>query len=168
MLASGNARKSWRSTRVAQQLGIDYPIVRAPFGGLPSQRLTATVGDWIKRGGGHTTGSSAACWVRKFGSWLLLIGHPICRICHQFLLIKENRQRRSFLRPRTATGTVPQRQGSRDARGPLPRRMTNHQLYSGTYGRIRVIRHGRGRFRRWGTRLASLCPVKPGAGAQRA
>ena len=43
MLASGNARKSWRSTRVAQQLGIDYPIIRAPFGGLPSQRLTATV-----------------------------------------------------------------------------------------------------------------------------
>ena len=43
MLASGNARKSWSSTRVALRLGIDYPIVQAPFGGLPSQRLAATV-----------------------------------------------------------------------------------------------------------------------------
>jgi len=43
MLASGNAGKSWRSSRVAQQLGIDYPIIQAPFRGLPSQRLTATV-----------------------------------------------------------------------------------------------------------------------------
>jgi nitronate monooxygenase len=43
MLASGNAGKFWRSTRVAQKLGIDYPIIQAPFGGLPSQRLTATV-----------------------------------------------------------------------------------------------------------------------------
>src|SRR5271170_6685249 len=43
MPASGNARKSWRSTRVAQQLGIDYPIIQAPFGGFASQRLTATV-----------------------------------------------------------------------------------------------------------------------------
>ena len=32
MLASGNAGKFWRSTRVAQQLGIDYPIIQAPFG----------------------------------------------------------------------------------------------------------------------------------------
>src|SRR5271163_4261827 len=31
MLASGNARKSWRSTRVAPQLGIDHPIIQAPF-----------------------------------------------------------------------------------------------------------------------------------------
>jgi nitronate monooxygenase len=43
MLASGDAGKSWRSTRVAQKLGIDYPIIQAPFGGLPSQRLTAAV-----------------------------------------------------------------------------------------------------------------------------
>lgn len=28
MLASGNAGKFWRSTRVTQQLGIDYPIYR--------------------------------------------------------------------------------------------------------------------------------------------
>jgi nitronate monooxygenase len=43
MRGSGSARTSWRSSRVAQLLGIDYPIIQAPFGGLPSQRLTATV-----------------------------------------------------------------------------------------------------------------------------
>ena len=61
MLASGNARKSWRSTRVAQQLGIHYPIIRAPFGGLPSQRLTATVSNLGGLGslGAVTLGSSA-------------------------------------------------------------------------------------------------------------
>jgi NAD(P)H-dependent flavin oxidoreductase YrpB (nitropropane dioxygenase family) len=61
MLASGNARKFWMSTRVAQQLGIDYPIIRAPFGGLPSQRLTATVSNLGGLGslGAVTLGSSA-------------------------------------------------------------------------------------------------------------
>jgi len=61
MLASGNARKSWSSTRVAQQLGIDYPIIQAPFGGLPSQRLTATVPNLGGLGslGAVTLGSSA-------------------------------------------------------------------------------------------------------------
>jgi NAD(P)H-dependent flavin oxidoreductase YrpB (nitropropane dioxygenase family) len=55
MLASGNARKSWRSTRVAR-LGIDYPIIQAPFGGLPSQRLAATVSNLggLLAGSGHT------------------------------------------------------------------------------------------------------------------
>jgi nitronate monooxygenase len=61
MLASGDARGSWRSTRVAQQLGIDYPIIQAPFGGLPSQRLTATVSNLGGLGslGAVTLGSSA-------------------------------------------------------------------------------------------------------------
>jgi hypothetical protein len=61
MLASGNARKSWNSTRVAQQLGIDYPIIQAPFGGLPSQCLTATVSNLGGLGslGAVTLGSSA-------------------------------------------------------------------------------------------------------------
>jgi nitronate monooxygenase len=61
MLASGNAGKSWKSTRVAQQLGIDYPIIQAPFGGLPSQRLTATVSNLGGLGslGAVTLGSSA-------------------------------------------------------------------------------------------------------------
>jgi nitronate monooxygenase len=43
MPASVNGRDSWRSTRAAHLLGIDYPIIQAPFGGLASQRLTATV-----------------------------------------------------------------------------------------------------------------------------
>src|SRR6266436_1445559 len=61
MPASGSTRKSWRSTRVAQQLGIDYPIIQAPFGGLPSQRLTATVSNLGGLGslGAVTLGSSA-------------------------------------------------------------------------------------------------------------
>src|SRR5260370_22636557 len=61
MLASGNARKSWRPTRVAQQLGIDYPIIQTPFGGLPSQHLTATVSNLGGLGslGAVTLGSSA-------------------------------------------------------------------------------------------------------------
>jgi nitronate monooxygenase len=45
MPENGSATKSWRTTRVTSLLGIDYPIIQAPFGGLPSQRLTATVSD---------------------------------------------------------------------------------------------------------------------------
>ena len=37
------ANVSWRLTRVAQLLAIEYPIIQAPFGGLPSQHLTSTV-----------------------------------------------------------------------------------------------------------------------------
>src|SRR5262252_6169676 len=61
MLASGNARKSWGSSRVAQQLGIEYPIIQAPFGGFPSQHLTATVSNLGGLGslGAVTLGSSA-------------------------------------------------------------------------------------------------------------
>lgn len=40
---NADASASWRTTRVAQLLGIEYPIIQAPFGGLPSQRLTAAV-----------------------------------------------------------------------------------------------------------------------------
>lgn len=39
MLASGDAMTSWRSNRAARPLGIDYPIIQAPFGGFPSQQL---------------------------------------------------------------------------------------------------------------------------------
>jgi NAD(P)H-dependent flavin oxidoreductase YrpB (nitropropane dioxygenase family) len=61
MPASGSRRKSWTSTRVAQQLGIDYPIIQPPFGGLPSQRLTATVSNLGRLGslGAVKLGSSA-------------------------------------------------------------------------------------------------------------
>src|SRR3984893_10104102 len=74
MLASGDAGKSWRSTRVAQKLGIDYPIIQAPFGGLPSQRLTATVSNFGGLGslGAVTLGSSAIseviCEIRSLTS----------------------------------------------------------------------------------------------------
>jgi nitronate monooxygenase len=43
MPANGKANNSWRATRAVRLLGIDYPIIQAPFGGLPSQRLTAAV-----------------------------------------------------------------------------------------------------------------------------
>ncbi|HEY2535155.1 MAG TPA: nitronate monooxygenase [Xanthobacteraceae bacterium] len=43
MQAAGSAMRSWTSTGFTQLMGIDYPIIQAPFGGLPSQRLTATV-----------------------------------------------------------------------------------------------------------------------------
>jgi len=43
MLASGSAKQAWNSTRVTRLLRIDYPIIQAPFGGLPSQQLTANV-----------------------------------------------------------------------------------------------------------------------------
>jgi|RhiMetdeSRZDD1v2_1073273.scaffolds.fasta_scaffold329537_2 nitronate monooxygenase len=61
MLANGNAKKSWRSTRAAHLLGIDYPIIQGPFGGLPSQRLTGTVSNLGGLGslGAVTLGSSA-------------------------------------------------------------------------------------------------------------
>jgi nitronate monooxygenase len=43
MPANGHKRKSWKATRVADLVGVDYPIIQAPFGGFPSQHLTATV-----------------------------------------------------------------------------------------------------------------------------
>jgi hypothetical protein len=39
MPASGNANRSWRLTRVTELLGIEYPIVQAPFGGLAGLSL---------------------------------------------------------------------------------------------------------------------------------
>lgn len=41
MPAGGNG--FWQGSRVTALLGIDYPIIQAPFGGLASQRLTAEV-----------------------------------------------------------------------------------------------------------------------------
>jgi nitronate monooxygenase len=37
---------SWNRNRLTDLLGIDYPIVQGPFGGLPSQRLTAQVSNF--------------------------------------------------------------------------------------------------------------------------
>src|SRR5204862_4990799 len=35
--------KAWNQTRVSEVLGIEYPIIQGPLGGLSSQRLTAAV-----------------------------------------------------------------------------------------------------------------------------
>src|ERR1700730_16527683 len=61
MLASGNGKRTWKSTRVVELLGIDYPIIQAPFGGFPSQQLTAAVSNLGGLGslGAVTLGSSA-------------------------------------------------------------------------------------------------------------
>jgi nitronate monooxygenase len=56
-----DANVSWRLTRAAKLLGIEYPIIQAPFGGLPSQHLAATVSNLGGLGslGAVTLGSSA-------------------------------------------------------------------------------------------------------------
>lgn len=38
--------KAWNKTRVSHKLGIDYPIIQGPLGGLSSQRLTAAVSNF--------------------------------------------------------------------------------------------------------------------------
>src|SRR5947207_13453847 len=37
---------SWNRTRLTENLGIDYPIIQGPLGGLSSQRLTAAVSNF--------------------------------------------------------------------------------------------------------------------------
>lgn len=61
MPANGDTKRSWRSTRVTRLLDVDYPIIQGPFGGLPTQRLTATVSNLGGLGslGAVTLGSSA-------------------------------------------------------------------------------------------------------------
>jgi nitronate monooxygenase len=38
--------KAWNQTRVSKALGIEYPIIQGPLGGLSSQRLTAAVSNF--------------------------------------------------------------------------------------------------------------------------
>jgi nitronate monooxygenase len=38
--------KAWNQTRVSEILGIEYPIIQGPRGGLSSQRLTAAVSNF--------------------------------------------------------------------------------------------------------------------------
>jgi nitronate monooxygenase len=38
--------RSWNRNRLTSKLGIEYPIIQGPFGGLPSQRLTAAVSNY--------------------------------------------------------------------------------------------------------------------------
>src|SRR2546423_8478813 len=37
---------TWNRNRVTEKLGIDYPIIQGPLGGLSSQRLTAAVSNY--------------------------------------------------------------------------------------------------------------------------
>ena len=39
-------RASWNQNRLTALLGIDYPIIQGPLGGLSSQRLTAAVSNF--------------------------------------------------------------------------------------------------------------------------
>src|ERR1700723_4563540 len=38
--------KAWNETRVSEALGIEYPIIQGPLGGLSSQRLAAAVSNF--------------------------------------------------------------------------------------------------------------------------
>jgi nitronate monooxygenase len=51
----------WNNTRVSSSLGIEYPIIQGPLGGLSSQRLTATVSNFGGLGsfGAHGLSPSA-------------------------------------------------------------------------------------------------------------
>ena len=37
---------AWANTRISSKLGIRYPIIQGPLGGLSSQRLTAAVSNY--------------------------------------------------------------------------------------------------------------------------
>ncbi|WP_263355096.1 NAD(P)H-dependent flavin oxidoreductase [Acidicapsa acidisoli] len=43
---STNSPAPWNKTRVTSSLGIEYPIIQGPLGGLSTQRLTATVSNF--------------------------------------------------------------------------------------------------------------------------
>jgi nitronate monooxygenase len=43
---TAQATASWADTRVSKRLGIRYPIIQGPLGGVPSQRLTAAVSNY--------------------------------------------------------------------------------------------------------------------------
>jgi nitronate monooxygenase len=43
---NNNATPPWADTRVSRRLGIRYPIIQGPLGGLSSQRLTAAVSNY--------------------------------------------------------------------------------------------------------------------------
>ncbi len=55
------SRLAWNKTRVSDKLGVEYPIIQGPLGGLPSQRLTAAVSNFGGLGsfGAHSLAPSA-------------------------------------------------------------------------------------------------------------
>jgi nitronate monooxygenase len=58
---SSHSPAPWNRTRVASSLGIEYPIIQGPLGGLSTQRLTATVSNFGGLGsfGAHGLSPSA-------------------------------------------------------------------------------------------------------------
>jgi nitronate monooxygenase len=58
---STNSSPQWNVTRVSASLGIEYPIIQGPLGGLSTQRLTATVSNFGGLGsfGAHGLNPSA-------------------------------------------------------------------------------------------------------------
>jgi nitronate monooxygenase len=56
-----HSSQPWSRTRVSSSLGIDYPIIQGPLGGLSSQKLTATVSNFGGLGsfGAHGRNPSA-------------------------------------------------------------------------------------------------------------
>jgi nitronate monooxygenase len=58
---STNSSPQWNVTRISSSLGIEYPIIQGPLGGLSTQRLTATVSNFGGLGsfGAHGLNPSA-------------------------------------------------------------------------------------------------------------
>jgi nitronate monooxygenase len=56
-----NSSAPWNKTRIASSLGVEYPIIQGPLGGLSTQRLTATVSNFGGLGsfGAHGLSPSA-------------------------------------------------------------------------------------------------------------
>src|ERR1700722_3184180 len=54
-MSGEKASPAWANTRVSAKLGITYPIIQGPLGGMLSQRLTAAVSNFGGLGsfGGH-------------------------------------------------------------------------------------------------------------------
>jgi nitronate monooxygenase len=46
MMANGEGSKMWTENRLTSRLGLQYPIIQGPLGGLSSQRLTAAVSNY--------------------------------------------------------------------------------------------------------------------------
>jgi nitronate monooxygenase len=45
-MAGQDVTSGWNRTRFSERVGVEYPIVQGPFGGFPSQRLTAAVSNF--------------------------------------------------------------------------------------------------------------------------
>jgi nitronate monooxygenase len=45
-MSDNRTTPAWANTRVSERLGITYPIIQGPLGGMSSQRLTAAVSNY--------------------------------------------------------------------------------------------------------------------------